>query len=160
VVAVVKDLYPAMRPMREDDLEEVARIEGVCYEFPWTLGIFRDCLRAGYGCWVLAHAAEVVGYAVLSVAAAEAHVLNVCVAPEEQGKGHGRRLMKRLVDLARWHRAERIFLEVRPSNRTAMALYDDLGFNEIGRRPNYYPARQGREDAIVMAMELLHDATP
>jgi ribosomal-protein-alanine N-acetyltransferase len=160
MVAVVKELYPAMRPLREEDLDEVARIEAACYEFPWTLGIFRDCLRAGYGCWVLAHAAEVVGYGVLSVAAGEAHVLNVCVAPEEQGKGHGRRLMKRLIDLARWHRAERIFLEVRPSNRAAMALYDDLGFNEIGRRPNYYPARQGREDAIVMAMELLHDANP
>ena len=77
------------------------------------------------------------------------------VAPEEQGGGLGRRLMRRLIDLARWHRAERVFLEVRPSNPRAIALYDQLGFNEIGRRPNYYPAKRGREDAIVMAMELL-----
>jgi len=155
VVAAVRELYPALRPMREIDLEEVARIEAGAYEFPWTLGIFRDCLRAGYGCWVLAHAAEVVGYAVLSVAAGEAHVLNVCVDVPEQGKGYGRRLMKRLIDLARWHQAQRIFLEVRPSNRGAIALYHDIGFNEIGKRPNYYPAKGGREDALVMAMELV-----
>jgi ribosomal-protein-alanine N-acetyltransferase len=160
VVAVVKDPYPALRPMREEDLDEVSRIEGAAYEFPWTLGIFRDCLRAGYGCWVLARAHEIIGYGVLSVAAGEAHVLNVCVDVNEQGQGHGRRLMKRLIDLARWHQAHRVFLEVRPSNPRAIALYHDLGFNEIGRRPNYYPARQGREDAVVMAMELIGPETP
>lgn len=156
VVAVRKESFPALRPMREDDLEHVARIEAAGYEFPWTLGIFRDCLRAGYGCWVLSRTGdEIVGYGILSVAAGEAHVLNVCVDPAEQGAGHGRRLMKRLVDLARWHEAHRIFLEVRPSNERAIALYHDLGFNEIGRRPNYYPAKKGREDALVLAMELL-----
>lgn len=157
MAAVVKELYPALRPMKPDDLDDVARIEAAAYEFPWTQGIFRDCLRASYGCWVLAHHMDVVGYGVISVAAGEAHILNVCIAPEEQRKGHGRRLMLRLIDLARWHKAQRIFLEVRPSNPRAIGLYDDLGFNEIGRRPTYYPARQGREDAIVMAMELLHE---
>jgi len=135
----------------------VAALERRAYEFPWTEGIFRDCLRAGYGCWVLALDAEIAGYGVLSVAAGEAHLLNVCVAPRLQGEGHGRRLMKRLIDLARWHQAQRIFLEVRPSNPRAIRLYHDLGFNEIGRRPNYYPARQGREDALVLALELLHE---
>jgi ribosomal-protein-alanine N-acetyltransferase len=104
---------------------------------------------------VLARPAEIVGYGVLSAAAREAHVLNVCVAPEEQHRGHGRRIVLRLLDLARWHHAERVFLEVRPSNPRAIALYESLGFNEIGRRPNYYPARKGREDAVVMAMELI-----
>jgi ribosomal-protein-alanine N-acetyltransferase len=84
-------------------------------------------------------------------------VLNVCVAPAAQGAGLGRRLIQRLVDLARWHRAERVYLEVRPSNPHAIALYHDLGFNEIGRRPNYYPDRAGREDALVMAMELFSE---
>ncbi len=157
MVAVIKDPYPSLRPMRLDDVDEVARIEAAAYAFPWTPGIFRDCLRAGYGCWVLAHAAEVVGYGVLSVAAGEAHVLNVCVAPSEQGRGYGARMMRRLIDLARWHQAQRIFLEVRPSNPRAIGLYQSLGFNEIGRRPNYYPAHVGREDAIVMAMELLRE---
>ena len=91
----------------------------------------------------------------LSAAAGEAHILNVCIAPEYQGRGHGRRLLARLVDLARWHHARQVFLEVRPSNPRAINLYRDFGFNEIGLRPNYYPAEKGREDAIVMAMELL-----
>ncbi len=81
--------------------------------------------------------------------------MNLCVDPATQSRGLGRRLLKRMVDLARWHMADRIFLEVRPSNPVAIALYHSEGFNEIGRRPRYYPAKDGREDAIVMAMELL-----
>ncbi|MBK6725915.1 MAG: ribosomal protein S18-alanine N-acetyltransferase [Xanthomonadales bacterium] len=149
------DLSAQIRAMTEADLAEVVQVEGRAYEFPWTFTIFKDCVRAGYGCFVLATRAEIIGYFVLSVAANEAHVLNVCVDPSEQGHGYGRRLMKRLLDLARWHRAERVFLEVRPSNPRAIALYHDLGFNEIGRRPRYYPAKNGREDALVMAIELV-----
>ncbi|HLS83170.1 MAG TPA: ribosomal protein S18-alanine N-acetyltransferase [Arenimonas sp.] len=144
-----------MRPMRQADIEAVMAIETRAYPFPWTAGIFRDCLRAGHHCWVLESAAGIIGYGVLSAAAGEAHILNVCVAPELQGQGHGRRLLRRLVDLARWHHAAQVFLEVRPSNPRAIALYHSEGFNEIGRRPNYYPAGRGREDAIVMAMALL-----
>ena len=155
MVAILQPLFPEIRPMKLEDLERVVAVETAAYEFPWTIGIFRDCMRAGYNCWVLSRPNEVIGYGILSVAASEAHVLNVCVRPGEQGGGHGRRLMRRLIDLARWHRAERVFLEVRPSNGRAIALYDQLGFNEIGRRPNYYPAARGREDAIVMALELL-----
>jgi ribosomal-protein-alanine N-acetyltransferase len=155
MVAILKEPLPGLRPMRLDDIDAVAGIEANAYEFPWTVGIFRDCLRAGYECWVLADDMRAIGYAVLSVAAGEAHLLNVCVAPSHSGHGHGTRLVRRMIDLARWHRAERMFLEVRPSNARAIALYDRIGFNEIGRRPNYYPARRGREDAIVMAIELL-----
>ncbi len=155
MVAILKEPYPEFRTMRAEDLDQVAAIEIAGYEYPWTIGIFRDCLRAGYNCWVLASGAEIVGYGVLSIAAGEAHVLNVCVAQEHQGGGCGKRLMQRLIDIARWHRAERIFLDVRRSNGRAIRLYDQLGFNEIGKRPNYYPAKRGREDAIVMAMELL-----
>lgn len=144
-----------LRPMREADIEAVAAIESLAYEFPWSAGIFRDCLRAGYDCRVLVDDRMIVGYGILSVGAGEAHVLNVCIAPSQQTRGLGRRLVRRVIDLARWHRAERIFLEVRPSNERAIALYLSLGFNEIGKRPNYYPARRGREDAIVMAIELL-----
>ena len=155
MVAILKEPYPEFRAMRVEDLDQVASIEITAYEYPWTHGIFRDCLRAGYNCWVLAHGIEVIAYGVLTVAAGEAHVLNVCVAQDHQSTGHGKRLMQRLIDLARWHRAERIFLEVRPSNARAIKLYDQLGFNEIGKRPNYYPAKRGREDALVMALELL-----
>ena len=141
--------------MRQTDIETVSAIENRGYVFPWTPGIFRDCLRAGHHCWVLEAGSTLLGYGVLSAAAGEAHILNICIAPEYQGRGHGRRLLRRLVDLARWHQANQVFLEVRPSNPRAIQLYRDEGFNEIGQRPNYYPAEKGREDAIVMAMELL-----
>lgn len=157
MVAVVKPSQPVLRAMRREDLPQVTAIEAEAYEFCWTPGIFADCLKAGHGCWVLADGEEIIGYGVLSTGAGEAHVLNVCVAPWHQNRGHGRRLLRRLVDLARWHGVERVFLEVRPSNRSALHLYDSEGFHEIGRRPNYYPARKGREDAIVMAYQLLPD---
>lgn len=144
-----------LRPMRESDLVAVHAMEERAYEFPWTLGIFRDCLRSDYPAWVLEEGGIIVGYVLMSVAAGEAHILNVCVAPEQQGRGLGRKLVRAILHVARGRAAERVFLEVRPSNAGAIALYHDEGFNEIGRRPRYYPARDGREDAIVMAMELL-----
>ncbi|MFC5570468.1 ribosomal protein S18-alanine N-acetyltransferase [Lysobacter yangpyeongensis] len=145
----------SLRPMRENDLPVVHMIEARAYEFPWTVGIFRDCLRADYPAWVLHEGERIAGYYLMSIAAGEAHVLNICVAPELQGRGHGRRLLHALLKLARSRNVARVFLEVRPSNANAIALYHDEGFNEIGRRPRYYPAKDGREDALVMAMELL-----
>jgi ribosomal-protein-alanine N-acetyltransferase len=146
-----------LRPMRDEDLDAVLAIELRAYPFPWTRGIFQDCLRADYPAWVLQRDGAIIGYGKLSIAADEAHVLNVCTAPEQQGQGHGRRLLRALLRLAQGRGAQRVFLEVRPSNTVAIALYHDEGFNEIGRRPRYYPARGGREDAIVMAKELFAD---
>ncbi len=155
--ALEQDTLPAaeLRPMRESDIEAVLAIEQRAYAFPWTRGIFRDCLRAQYPAWVLLEHQLVIGYGLVSVAADEAHVLNVCIAPERQGRGLGRVLLRALVQLARDHGAVRAFLEVRPSNPGAIALYHSEGFNEIGRRPRYYPAADGREDALVMAVELI-----
>lgn len=147
----------ALRPMREDDLDTVIAIEQRAYPFPWTRGILRDCLRADYPAWVLLQGGAIIGYGVLSIAADEAHILNICTAPEAQGRGHGRRLLRSLLQIARGRGVRRMFLEVRPSNPNAIALYHDEGFNEIGRRPRYYPAKDGREDALVMAMELFAD---
>ena len=80
----------------------VMAIEQRAYAFPWTQGVFRDCLLANHPAWVLVEAdGTILGYAVLSVAADEAHVLNVCTAPEVQGRGHGRRLLRALLQLAR-----------------------------------------------------------
>ena len=93
-------------------------------------------------------------YAILAIGADEAHLLNLCVVPRCQGRGFGRSLLRRMIELARWHHADRIFLEVRPSNPAAIALYASEGFSQIGRRPRYYPAKDGREDALVMALEL------
>ena len=145
----------SLRPLREDDLDAVMAIERGAYPFPWTRGIFRDCLRADYPAWIHEQDGVTIGYAVLSIAAGEAHILNLCTAPEAQGRGHGRQLLRHVLRLARGRGAQRVFLEVRPSNTAAIALYHGEGFNEIGRRPRYYPAIGGREDAIVMAIELL-----
>jgi ribosomal-protein-alanine N-acetyltransferase len=141
--------------MREDDLDLVMAIERGAYPFPWTRGIFRDCLRAGYPAWLMQDGSATIGYAVVSIAAGEAHILNLCTAREQQGRGHGRKLLRAVLQLVRGRGAQRVFLEVRPSNVAALALYHGEGFNEIGRRPRYYPAAHGREDAIVMAIELL-----
>nr|WP_222565709.1 ribosomal protein S18-alanine N-acetyltransferase [Lysobacter antarcticus] len=146
------------RPMRPDDLAAVHALEVRAYEFPWTQGIFRDCLASDYPARVVERDGAIVGYFLLSIAAGEAHILNICIAPELQGQGHGRALLHVLLQIARARGVERIFLEVRPSNPHAIALYHDEGFNEIGRRPRYYPARKGREDALVMALELFNDA--
>jgi ribosomal-protein-alanine N-acetyltransferase len=143
-----------LRAMRREDLDDVVALETASYEFPWTPGIFRDCLQAGHNCWVLVDEGDIVGYGILSVAAGEAHVLNLCIGPMHRGLGYGRRVLKRLLDLARWYGAERVFLEVRPSNPSAQALYVSTGFVEVGRRPNYYPAQGGREEAVVMAMTI------
>jgi ribosomal-protein-alanine N-acetyltransferase len=155
MVAILNEPRLELRAMRSDDINQVMALELKAYEFPWSPGIFRDCLRAGYECWVLRRADEIIGYGVLSIAAGEAHLLNACIAPADHSRGYGRHLVRRMIEVARWHRVERIFLEVRPSNQHAVVLYSSLGFNEIATRPNYYPAKHGREDAIVMALELL-----
>lgn len=155
--AIVAAAASSLRPMREVDLDAVMAIELHAYPFPWSRGIFRDCLHAGYSMWVHERAGAILGYGVLSVAVGEAHVLNLCTAPGGEGQGLGQRMLHALLKIARSQRAQRVFLEVRPSNPRAIALYQRSGFNEIGRRPRYYPASGGREDAIVMAMELLGD---
>lgn len=150
--AVVARPKPALRSMEERDVALVAAIERRAYPFPWSANIFRDCLRVGYSCWIADIDGELAGYAVLSVAGGEAHILNLCVAPEWQGMGIGRTLLTRLIHLARYHRTGGIFLEVRPSNTQARRLYERAGFIEVGRRPRYYPGAADREDAIIMSL--------
>jgi ribosomal-protein-alanine N-acetyltransferase len=153
MVAVIKPAIQ-VRSMRVEDLDMVSALENASYEFPWSPGIFGDCLKAGHPCWVLCVGEAGAGYGILSTGAGEAHVLNLCIGPDWRGRGLGRHLLGRLLDVARWNGAERVFLEVRPSNPLARTLYESMGFREIGRRPRYYPARHGREDAIVMALDM------
>jgi [ribosomal protein S18]-alanine N-acetyltransferase len=143
------------RRMLHTDLREVLMIERRSYEYAWTEGIFRDCIRAAYHCRVLETPHGFIqSYGVLSTAAGEAHLLNLCVRPELQGQGLSRRMLDHLLELARTSQVRTVFLEVRPSNVRAIQLYDSAGFHEIGYRPGYYPAVRGREDALVMAREL------
>ena len=144
-----------VRPMRDADVAAVMAVEVAAYEFPWTEGILRDCLRVGYSCWVLTTESGLSGYAVMSLMGpGECHVLNVCVRPDLQGRGLGRHLMVHLIESARGLGMSMMLLEVRPSNATAHRLYQSLGFNELGVRKDYYPARKGREDGLVLALEL------
>ena len=143
-----------VRRMQLADLPDVLRNERQGYTHPWTEGIFRDCLRNGQECWLLMSSGQNVGHGILSVAAGESHLLNVCVHPDFQGHGFGRILVEHILERARAGKASTIFLEVRPSNVAACELYDKLGFNEVGIRENYYPSKVGREDALVLAKEL------
>ncbi|MEN8130098.1 MAG: ribosomal protein S18-alanine N-acetyltransferase [Pseudomonadota bacterium] len=143
-----------LRVMEVDDLSAVMEIEYAAYEFPWSEGIFRDCMRVGYGCWVYQQDGVIQAYGVMSVAAGDCHILNLCVKPQQQGRGLGRRILAKILNLARLHDANTAILEVRPSNRRAVSLYLSAGFNEVGRRKRYYPARKGREDALILAKVL------
>jgi len=140
--------------MLEEDLTDVLSIERTVYEFPWSRTIFTDCLRVGYCCWVLENGAAMDGYGIMSVSSGECHILNLCIHPRSQGKGMGTRLLEFMLDIAGKHRADTAFLEVRPSNKIARRLYLKSGFDEVGMRRNYYPARKGREDAVIMARSL------
>ena len=144
-----------VRRMDARDLDSVMLVEVRAYDYPWTKGIFIDCLRVNYECWVLELADAVIGHAVLSVGAGEAHLLNVCVAREQQGQGHGRLLVEHMLQRARARAAEIVFLEVRASNEVAAQLYESVGFNEIGKRRNYYPTQRGQEDARVLALQIV-----
>lgn len=147
-------LEPTLRPMTDSDVDAVMAIEQQVYPHGWTAGIFHDCLRVRYSCWVMEQGAQLIGYGILSAGGGEAHILNIAIDPGFQSKGLGRRLMEFLLQTARHHRADTAFLEVRPSNRVALHLYDTMGFNQVGLRRGYYPADKGREDAIIMAREL------
>jgi len=136
--------------MRRGDLADVYAIEQVSYPFPWSRGIFADCLRVGYGCHVLTENDAVRGYGIVSHALDECHLLNLCIHPERRRAGLAGVMLDHLLREARLVSASRMFLEVRPSNRAAVALYRRYGFSAIGRRPGYYPDKGGREDALVM----------
>ena len=150
--AVLRRPEFVMLPMLGEDVPAVMEVETAAYPFPWTEGIFRDCLRVGYCCWVSKREDEVVGYGVMSVAAGECHILNLCVHPDLQGQG--RVMLRCLVGIGRNHNADTAFLEVRASNRSALRLYEAEGFCEVGIRRGYYPAVEGREDAVIMARSL------
>jgi ribosomal-protein-alanine N-acetyltransferase len=143
--------------MHELDVPVVVSIERAAYQFPWSEGIFRDCLRVGYLCRLVEVGADIAGYGIMSMGAGEAHILNVCVRADYRGRGLARQLMLYLIDRARTAGMYEAFLEVRPSNTTAARLYHALGFVQVGVRRGYYQATNGREDAAVLRRLLLPD---
>ena len=143
-----------VRAMSHEDLSFVSDIERRSYDFPWSHGVFRDCLLAGYQCVVIDRDERVAGYAILSIAAGEAHILNLCVDPVHRAHGYGELMLDEILGRARDADVEEIFLEVRPTNQTAIALYKKKGFHQIANRPQYYQAEDGREDAAVLSKKL------
>ena len=153
-MSALPQLQPRFRPMQQTDLDAIMRIEPTIYSHPWTRGNFKDSLDSGYSAWVMEQAGELLGYALVMLVLDEAHLLNISVAKPWHGQGLGRMLLEHMIDLSRQHRAANLFLEVRASNRNAIALYEAMGFCEMGIRRNYYPAQQGREDAVLMGLAL------
>lgn len=148
---MVDDQAISYRLMTENDLHSVLAIERQAYPFPWTEGIFKDCLRVGYHCRILQRCDEMLGYGISSIAAGESHILNLCIQPPLRRQGLGRQLLDYLMNEARGYQVETMLLEVRLSNTAAISMYQRAGFNEIGLRHNYYPAENGKEDALIMA---------
>ena len=148
--------HPTLVPMTLGDVDAVVTVEVAAYAFPWTRGNFIDSLAAGYVARVLeGPAGRVAGYFIAMEGVDEMHLLNLTVAPSEQGHGHARRLLDALVALCRERSAQQLWLEVRESNERARSLYRRYGFKHIGMRPGYYPAGQGRrEDAVVMSLDV------
>jgi len=130
------------------------KIERMAYPFPWSDGMFRDCLRNGYHCQVLEKQSYLLGYGIISVGAGESQLLNLCIEKDHRNLGLGRQLLIGLIDIAKDHCADSMFLEVRPSNHKARQLYRDVGFNEVGIRKKYYPDTNGPEDALILGLAL------
>jgi len=148
--------HPLIRRLTLEDVDRIYAIEQAAYPFPWTRGVFVDCLRVGYACFGLQFGKELAGYTIFSWTAGEAHLLNLCVHPDWQHRGYGSLLLEYAINHVARLESEAILLEVRESNPRALELYKNRGFTVIGRRPSYYQAGDQREDAIVMRLELRH----
>ncbi|MFO7579742.1 ribosomal protein S18-alanine N-acetyltransferase [Nitrosomonas halophila] len=146
-----------IRMMHPDDLEQVIRIEHEIFLFPWSLVNFSDSIKAGYQCRVLAQAGndQVMGYGILMMGPDEAHVLTLGIGASWQKQGWGKYLLGYFIEYAAAQQAQTVLLDVRESNLGAAALYKNLGFKQVGVRKGYYPAMCGREDALVMVLDLL-----
>lgn len=142
-------------PMYAKHVSLIGVMERRNYDFPWSDGIFRDCVKSGYICRLVMLEDTVIGYGVMQIGADEAHILNLCIDQPSQGQGFARVLLEHLIREAERRRANIVFLEVRPSNPRAVNLYELNGFNEIGLRKGYYDSKSGREDALVMARNLV-----
>ena len=152
--AVFNTMEAGFEPMTPARLDEVLAIEHSAYDHPWTRGNFADSLRSGYQGQLLCAGDTILGYFIAMKGVDEVHLLNITVAPAHQGQGWGRVMLDALALWSRGQGAQWLWLEVRTSNRRAQEVYLRYGYRRVGERKNYYPARDGREDAIVMSYKL------
>jgi ribosomal-protein-alanine N-acetyltransferase len=145
-----------LRQATPADTVQIAEIERTVAQHPWSLAQFLISCRSEHEqVWVLeSGTGAVAGFAVCQFAAGDAGLLNIAVSPEHQGQQHGTVLLQTLLEAARAAGAARCLLEVRCSNGGAIALYRKHGFLKDGVRKNYYPADDGREDALLMSLDL------
>ena len=148
------DLHPVVRFLNAGDIDRVMEIEESAYDFPWSRGIFEDCLRVGYDCRGLVLGSLLIGYTVQTQFAGECHLLNLCIDPQWQRQRYGSVLLEQVIDSATRGKCSSLFLEVRPSNRAAKAIYRKRGFYIVGERPDYYRAENGRENALIMRLDI------
>lgn len=144
----------SFRDMTSQDLADVVSIESAVHAYPWKRGHFADALKAGNATLVMELGREMVGYAIVMTVLDEAHLLNISIAKSHQRQGLGRKLLEQVVALAQSKQCKDLYLEVRESNQPAIALYESVGFNEMSIRRNYYPAKHGREHAILMGLAI------
>lgn len=138
-----------IRKMGFKDLDTVTSIEQDLCEYPWTKGVFSDCLK-NYDCFIIEDKNnEILGYAMISCFLNESHLLNIGIRKDSQGKKLGNRLMQYIIEQAKAKKAELMYLEVRKDNIRAVNLYKKLGFSQIGIRKEYYLTKNGKEDALV-----------
>ena len=149
------------------DVDAVLAIEQAVQAYPWRRGNFNDALNSRYMCCVAEELmaghpdeveAEIRGYAILMPVLEEAELLNIGVAAGWQRRGLGRVMLREMLEAARKKNMRRVFLEVRPSNAAAIALYRSVGFAEIGVRRGYYQNANTSEDAITMVCGLMSEA--
>jgi ribosomal-protein-alanine N-acetyltransferase len=154
MIADPASFHSLLRRLIDGDLDRIMEIELAAYPYPWTRGIFADCIKLGYECWGLQAGDQLIGYCIQTHAAGENHLLNLCIAPDWQKQGLGSLLLDHAIRLACRQNCHCIFLEVRPSNPAGIQLYEKNGFIIFGKWSDYYRSEQGKEDAIVMRREL------
>ena len=148
-----------VEPMRPEDLDEVLAIERASFSMPWSRGAFLYEIQQNRvaRCRVMRDAGEIVGYLCLWEIADEIHVTNVAVHPTRRRQGIARSLLSGLLGEAQARDIRLLVLEVRPSNREAIGLYESFGFRVTGRRRGYY--YDTGEDALVMETRLPVDSS-
>ncbi|MGD9426956.1 ribosomal protein S18-alanine N-acetyltransferase [Pantoea sp. NSTU24] len=137
-----------------DDLAQAYAIECRSHAFPWREQTFASNQGERFLNLRLDVGDKMAAFAIAQVVLDEASLFNIAVDPAFQRRGLGRQLLQHLIEALAERNVLTLWLEVRASNLPAIALYEQLGFNQVSRRPNYYPTASGREDAILMALTL------
>lgn len=143
-----------IRTLHESDFPQILVIENLTQVAPWTVETFERCQSSGYAGWIAEREGIILGFIIMTMQAAESHILNLGVHPDYQRQGYGAMLLQHAIDTAKAKDIGIAFLEVRKSNKKAINLYEKFGFVQIGDRKDYYTTLKGREDALVFAKDL------